>query len=92
VEQLPEGCEPAAPAPFADYTHDVRKAFGQLKIKERDLLWLTDVVGWVRFLREKERAEIVFGLGHSLGASNLIHGLALGADLARVVADSTGAN
>ncbi len=34
----------------------------------------------------------MFGLGHSLGASSLIHGLALGADLARVVADSTGAN
>ena len=46
----------------------------------------------VRFLREKERANAVFGLGHSLGASSLIHGLALGADLRRVVADSPGAN
>ena len=62
------------------------------KLVTAGLLEGADVVGWVRFLREKERAEIVFGLGHSLGASSLIHGLALGADLARVVADSTGAN
>ena len=56
------------------------------------LLEGADVVRWVRLLRDEEGATAVFGLGHSLGASSLIHGLALGADLRRVVADSTGAN
>ncbi len=56
------------------------------------LLEGADVVRWVRFLRDEESGNAIFGLGHSLGASSLIHGLALGAGLQRVVADSTGAN
>jgi len=62
------------------------------KLVTAGLLEGADVVEWVRLLRERERAKPVYGLGHSLGASSLIHGLALGADLRRVVADSTGAN
>jgi pimeloyl-ACP methyl ester carboxylesterase len=62
------------------------------KLVTAGLLEGADVVEWVRFLREEEGAKAVFGLGHSLGASSLLHGLALGAGLRRVVADSTGAN
>ena len=62
------------------------------KLVTAGLLEGADVVEWARFLRDTERAQAVFGLGHSLGASSLIHGLALGADLRRVIADSTGAN
>ena len=56
------------------------------------LLEGADVVRWARYLREQQRAVAVLALGHSLGASSLIHGLALGAPLRRIVADSTGAN
>jgi len=51
-----------------------------------------DVVRWARYLSEQQPSVAVFALGHSLGASSLIHGLALGAPLRRIVADSTGAN
>lgn len=56
------------------------------------LLEGADVVRWADYLRDEVHAEAAFGLGHSLGASSLIHGLALGADLRGIVADSTGAN
>jgi pimeloyl-ACP methyl ester carboxylesterase len=62
------------------------------KLVTAGLLEGADVVRWVRYLREERGAEAVFGLGHSLGASSLIHGLALGAAFRRIVADSTGAN
>ena len=62
------------------------------KLVTAGLLEGADVVRWVHYLREEQGAEAVFGLGHSLGASSLIHGLALGAGLRRIVADSTGAN
>ena len=55
------------------------------------LLEGADVVRWAQFLRE-QGVEAAFGLGHSLGASSLIHGLSMGADLRGIVADSTGAN
>jgi len=62
------------------------------KLVTAGLLEGADVVRWADYLRQERGAEAVFGLGHSLGASSLIHGLALGAGLRGIVADSTGAN
>ena len=42
-EPLPETDEPAGKPPPFDQAHDVRKVFGRLKPKERDLLWLAYV-------------------------------------------------
>jgi len=51
-----------------------------------------DVVRWAGFLQEQVGVRAIYGLGHSLGASSLIHGLALAAKLRAVVADSVGAD
>jgi RNA polymerase sigma-70 factor (ECF subfamily) len=54
LEQLPDGYEPSV-APALDQAHDVREAFGQLKVKERDLLWLA----YVECFRHDEIAKLV---------------------------------
>jgi RNA polymerase sigma-70 factor, ECF subfamily len=55
LEQLPEGYEPPTVAPLLDDARDVREAFGQLKVKERDLLWLA----YVECFRHDEIAQLV---------------------------------
>lgn len=55
IEQIPETYEGQAVGPCSDTAQDVRSAFGQLKIKERNLLWLAYVEGF----RHDEVAQIV---------------------------------
>ena len=56
------------------------------------LLEGNDVVSWTGLLHAEPGVRQVYGLGHSLGASALIPGLALGAAMQAAGADSTGAD
>jgi len=55
VQQLTEEHDMVNVAPIMDDARDVRRAFGQLKTKERDLLWLA----YVECFRHDEIAQVV---------------------------------